>query len=103
MPSAPHSVDSSSNSRDTRIEARLTSSQKALIQRAADIRRQKLSEFVLASAADAARKIIDQHATIRLTREEQVALVETLLDPPAPSARLRRAAQAYRGRLTDSQ
>jgi uncharacterized protein (DUF1778 family) len=103
MPSAPHSVDSSSNSRDTRIEARLTSSQKALIQRAADIRRQKLSEFVLASAADAARKIIDQHATIRLTLEEQVALVETLLDSPAPSARLRRAAQAYRGRLTDSQ
>ena len=95
MPSAPHSVDSSSNSCNTRIEARLTSSQKALIQRAADIRKQTLS-IGLASAADAARKIIDQHATIRLTREEQVALVETLLDPPAPSARLRRAAQAYR-------
>ena len=83
-------------SRDARLEARISSTQKARLQRAAALSGRTLSEFVVASAQEAAARIIGEHEAIRLSRAEQVAFVDALLDPPAPSARLRRAAAAYR-------
>lgn len=61
--------------------------------------RTTLSEFVVASAQDAARRVIAEHESIRLSREEQLAFVQALLNPPEPNARLKRAAKAYRKRL----
>jgi uncharacterized protein (DUF1778 family) len=78
---------------------RLTASQKAQIRQAAALRAQTLSAFVLASATDAARRIIEEHTTIRLTAQEQAAFVASLLRPPAASARLERAAKSYRRAL----
>ena len=54
-----------------------------------------LSEFVVTSAHDAARRVIAEHESIRLSREEQLAFVQALLQPPEPNARLKRAAKAY--------
>ena len=71
--------------------------QKSLLQRAAVLSGRTLSEFVVASAQDAARRVIAEHESIRLSREEQSAFVQALLQPPAPNARLKRAAEAYRG------
>lgn len=59
-------------------------------------RRPTPSELVLASATDAARRMVDEHATIRLARREQEAFVAAHLDPPAATAGLLRAAHAYR-------
>ena len=53
---------------------------------------------VLASAEEAAAKLIEERETIRLTRKEQIAFVTALLNPSAPSARLRKAAARYRTR-----
>ena len=58
-----------------------------------------LSEFVVASAQKAARRVIQEHENIRLSRAEQVAFVTTLLKPPAPNKRLRQAAAAYRKQM----
>lgn len=82
---------------DARLEARISSEQKALFQQAAFLTSRKLSEFVVASAQEAATRIIAEHETIRLSREEQIRFVSALLNPPEPTDRLRQAAQQYRG------
>lgn len=79
-----------------RLEARISSEQKALFQQAALLTSRKLSEFVVASAQEAATRIIAEHETIRLSREEQIRFVSALLNPPEPPDRLRQAAQQYR-------
>jgi uncharacterized protein (DUF1778 family) len=82
--------------REARLEARLSGAQKSLLQRAAALSGRTLSEFVVASAQEAARKVMQEHAAIQLSRAEQVAFVSVLLEPPKPSVRLRRAAATYR-------
>ncbi len=82
--------------RVARLEARVTTDQKRMLQHAAALSGRTLSEFVVASAREAAAKVIQAHETIRLTREEQIAFVSALLNPPPPNARLRRAAAKYR-------
>lgn len=86
------------STRDARLEARVSTAQKNLLQQAAALSGRTLSEFVVASAQEAARRVIADHESIRLSREEQVAFVQALLNPPAPNARLKRAAKAYRQR-----
>ena len=83
-------------SRATRLEARLSPEQKAVLQQAATLSGRTLSDFVVASAQEAATRVIREHETIRLSRNEQIAFVTALLDPPAPGDRLRRAVAAYR-------
>ncbi len=90
--------DTSDNRRDTRLEARVSAAQKSLLQKAASLSGRTLSEFVVASAQDAARRVIAEHESIHLSREEQLTFVQALLNAPEPSARLKRAAKAYRKR-----
>lgn len=87
--------DTPDTTRDARLEARVSAAQKSLLQQAAALSGRTLSEFVVASAQDAARRVIAEHESIRLSREEQLAFVQTLLNPPEPNARLKRAAKAY--------
>jgi uncharacterized protein (DUF1778 family) len=69
-----------------------------LFQQAAALSGRTLSEFVVVSAQDAARRVIAEHESVRLSREEQSTFVQALLNPPTPNARLKRAAKAYRQR-----
>ena len=89
-------TDSDAKTRAARLEARMTTDQKALLQHAATLSGRTLSEFVVASAQEAAAKVIHEHETIRLSRSEQVAFVSMLLKPRTPNARLRNAAEKYR-------
>jgi uncharacterized protein (DUF1778 family) len=90
--------DTPDTTRDARLEARVSAAQKSLLQQAAALSGRTLSEFVVASAQDAARRVIAEHESIVLSREEQLAFVKALLNPPEPNARLKRAAKAYRQR-----
>ena len=92
------SHDTPDTTRDARLEARVSAAQKSLLQQAAALSGRTLSEFVVASAQDAARRVIAEHESILLSREEQLAFVKALLNPPEPNARLKRAAKAYRQR-----
>jgi uncharacterized protein (DUF1778 family) len=90
--------DAQDASRGAPLEARISAAQKNLIQQAAALSGHTLSEFVVASAQEAARRVIAEHEAIRLPRAEQLAFVQALLNPPEPNQRLRRAAKAYRQR-----
>jgi uncharacterized protein (DUF1778 family) len=82
--------------RASRLEARISSAQKALLQRAAGLSGRTLSEFVVASAQEAAARVIEEHESIRLSKAQQTAFVKAVLDPPEASARLKQAAARYR-------
>lgn len=93
------SRDVSAKTRGSRLEARISTEQKALFQQAAMLSARTLSEFVVASAQEAAARIIQSHETITLTRDEQIRFVSALLAPAKPNARLRKAAQQYRAQI----
>ena len=82
--------------RGARLEARISNEQKALFQQAAKLTTRTLSEFVVVSAQEAAQRIIQEHESIRLSRQEQVRFVSALLNPPEPVDRLRQAVAQYR-------
>ena len=79
-----------------RLEARVTEQQKELIQRAADLSGRSLSDFIVGSLQSAAEETIRSHQIIELTARGTEAFVQSLLNPPAPSERLRAAARRYR-------
>jgi uncharacterized protein (DUF1778 family) len=93
---ATETTETRDKGRAARLEARVTTDQKEMLQRAAALAGRTLSEFVVASAQEAAARVIEAHETISLTREEQIAFVTALLNPKPASARLRRAAAKYR-------
>lgn len=82
-------------SKAQRLEARITARQKQLLQQAAELTGRSLTDFVIASAQEAALKAIQQHALIALGAADQKAFVEALLNPPAPNFRLRAAWRRY--------
>lgn len=94
-----HQPPTPDTSRAARLEARISPEQKAVLQQAATLSGRTLSDFVVASAQEAAARVIQEHETIRLSRAEQIAFVTALLDPPAPGDRLRQAAAAYRQQM----
>ena len=83
-------------SRSARLEARVSRVQEDLLQRAAMLSGRTLSDFVVASAQEAATKVIEDHASIRLSGAEQTAFVRGLIKPPKAAPRLRGAAAAYK-------
>lgn len=82
--------------RDARLEARLPSAQKELFKRAAKLAGKTMSEFMVDSLEQAAANILHENDLIRLSREEQIAFVSTLLNPSEPGGRLLQAAKNYR-------
>ena len=92
----PTTTNSATKTKGSRLEARISHEQKMLFQQAAMLSARTLSEFVVASAQEAATRIIDTHENIRLSREDQIRFVSTLLNPPEPSERLRQAGAQYR-------
>ncbi len=88
--------DVATKTRGARLEARISAEQKAMFQQAATLSARTLSEFVVASAQEAATRIIQTHEVMALTRDEQIRFVSALLAAPAPTERLGQAARQYR-------
>ncbi|HEX3912990.1 MAG TPA: DUF1778 domain-containing protein [Steroidobacteraceae bacterium] len=81
--------------RNQRLEARISRDQKTLFQRAAELQGRTLTDFVIASAHDAAVRTIEEAQTIRLNAEDSRTFAEALLNPREPNARLKAAAERY--------
>jgi uncharacterized protein (DUF1778 family) len=79
-----------------RLEARIGPRQKALLKRAADLQGQSLTDFIVTSVQEAAKKAIRDHEIMELTARDQKVLVEALLNPPEPNKKLKAAAERYR-------
>jgi len=82
--------------RSSRLEARINSEQKALIERAAALQGCSLSNFIIASAREAAIKTIREHEMIRLTGPNREAFITALMNPPKPTKKMREAAKRYK-------
>jgi uncharacterized protein (DUF1778 family) len=85
-----------SQTRSTRLEARVSHEALAVLKRAAEIQGRSLSDFVVTAAQAAAEKTIAETQIIRLSVADQRQLAEALLNPPKPAAALRRARDAHR-------
>ena len=79
-----------------RLEARISDKEKDLLKRAADLQGCSLTEFVVRSAQEAARKTLKEHQMMALSARDTEAFVKALLKSPAPSKRLKQAAERYK-------
>jgi uncharacterized protein (DUF1778 family) len=79
-----------------RLEARLPNEVLMRLKRAAEIQGRTLTDFVVASADEAACRAIEQTEIIRLSAEDQRQIAKAILNPPKPTPALRRAARRYR-------
>lgn len=91
-----HSADAPGRHKRSRLEARISAEEKELLKRAADLQGCTLTEFVVRSAREAARKAVKEHQMMSLTARDTEAFIKALLKPPAPSKKLKRAAERYK-------
>ena len=82
--------------RAQRLEARVTAEQKRLIERAAALQGRTVTDFVLTSLQDAARRAIEEHREFQLSVRDSEAFVEALLNPKPVNDRLRETIRRYR-------
>jgi uncharacterized protein (DUF1778 family) len=79
-----------------RLEVRLPSDLLARLKRAAEIQGRTLADFVVAAADEAACRTIEQTEIIRLSAEDQHQIATAILDPPVPTAALKKASRHHR-------
>ena len=79
-----------------RLEARLPHDVMVRLKRAAEIQGRTLTDFVVAAADEAACRAIQDTEIIRLSIEGQRQIAAAILDPPAATPALRKAAKRYR-------
>lgn len=85
--------------REDRLGFRVDRQTKDMIERAAELQRRKVSDFCVTALADAARKTIAEHETLRLSEADRKAFFDILMNPPEPSERLIRAVAEHRRRV----
>lgn len=78
-----------------RLEARITSRQKAMLRRAAELRGRSLTDFVVSAAEEAAERVLRSEYVITLGTEDSAAFASALLSPPDPNRALRAAAKRH--------
>ncbi len=82
--------------RSERLETRVTADQKNLIEHAAALQGRTLTDFVLTSVQEAARRTIEEHQRLDLSLRDSQAFVDALMNPQPVNDRLRDTVQRYR-------
>jgi uncharacterized protein (DUF1778 family) len=86
-------------SRTERLEARVRIEQKKLFERAASLQGRSVTDFVLASAEEAAVRTIQDYEIIKISGRDRDFFVESVLNERAPSKKLLDAAARYKARM----
>jgi uncharacterized protein (DUF1778 family) len=81
----------SANLSTARLEARLPIDIHSMLKQAADLEGRSLTDFVVTAAHEAAKRSIAQAHMLQLSMADQSAFAMALIDPPKPSAALKRA------------
>lgn len=89
------STSNAATARTDRLEARIPGDLKAIMVRAAALQGQTLTDFVVASASETARRVIRESEVLQLSERDQIAFAQALLNPPEPSERMKAAARRY--------
>ncbi len=79
-----------------RIELRVSSEVKELVQRAAALEGTTTSHFLVEAVKQAAEFAIREHEVIRLSLEDSRVFAEALFNPSPPNERMRAAWEDYR-------
>ena len=82
--------------RGERLETRITADQKSLVERAAALQGRTVTDFVLSSVQEAARRAIEEHQRLNLSVRDSETFVEALLNPQPANDRLRDTVRRYR-------
>jgi uncharacterized protein (DUF1778 family) len=93
-----HTKTPRNHPRSERLEARISKAQKELFVRAAQLQGRSITDFLVASAQEAALETVRTHDALRLSERDRQAYVSALLAAPAPAKTLQRAAKRYRER-----
>ncbi|EHF1242562.1 DUF1778 domain-containing protein [Salmonella enterica] len=75
-----------------RIDLRLNEDDKRMIEEAAAMTNQSISQFMVSTASERAAEVIDQHRRLLLNEESWYLVMDAITNPPAPNDRLKRAA-----------
>ena len=84
-----------------RVEARVTTEQKEVLQRAANLQGRMLTEFVVSSARAEAERIIRDRDVIASSVRDSRAFADIVLNPPLPNERLRAAMRRHADEVED--
>ena len=82
--------------RGERLETRVTADQKSLIEHAAALQGRTVTDFVLTSVQDAARRAIEEHQRLDLSVRDRQAFVDAQINPQPVNDRLRDTVRRYR-------
>jgi len=82
--------------KETRLVARTSTEIQEIIQRAADYSGATLSQFLIESAMEKARNVIERTETLQLSMAGTDALFAALENPPKANKKLLKAAQRYK-------
>lgn len=85
-----------SRTRGQRLETRVTSDQKRLIEHAAALQGRTVTDFVLNSVQEAAHRAIEQHQHLALSIRDSEAFVKALTAPRPVNKRLHDTVRRYR-------
>lgn len=80
-----------------RLEARIPVQVYDQMQRAARLRGMTLTGYLIATAGEDARRVVEDAEIMRLARADQIRFAEALINPPQPNKRLTRAAKRHAG------
>lgn len=76
------------------MSLRIPTEEKSLLLRAVALKHTNLTDFVIKSAVEAARSVIDQAERLRLSERDSLRALDLLENPPAPNEKLLAAAHA---------
>jgi uncharacterized protein (DUF1778 family) len=79
---------------NNRLALRVRPGDKAVIMRAAALAQTDMTAFIIRTALREARSVIEEHERVKLTERDSVVVMALLENPPAPNAKLRKAARA---------
>jgi uncharacterized protein (DUF1778 family) len=82
--------------RAERLEIRITSAQKRLIERAAELRGTSVTDFVISNIQVAAAETIKEFESLFLRDEARELFVKALLNPPEPNEALKAATARHK-------
>jgi uncharacterized protein (DUF1778 family) len=86
----------SATAKPERLDVRITKEQKRLVEHAAELEGRSITDFVVSSVASAAKQVIQDHDTLRLTARDREVFVQALLRPPAANENLSQAVRRYK-------
>ena len=84
------------NAKGGRLEARISSAQKRLFKRAAELQGSTLTDFVISTLQVAATRVVQDYEVMTLTGRDREIFVSALLKPTIPSGRLKKAVSRYK-------